>query len=119
MSEEIKIYFDEDGIAKEYDDTYDITIHCESEEEQNELLDRLNRQWIPVSERLPEKYTFVWATCKSLIDDRENWVIDTCYLPKEYNSEYSDWGNIPMLNWGHAEVIAWMEQNIPKPYKRR
>lgn len=119
MSEGIKIYFDEDGIAKEYDDTYDITIHCESEEEQNELLDRLNRQWIPVSERLPKPYTWVYATCKSLVDDRENWVIDTCYvpLPKEYNSKYSDWGNIPMLNWGQAEVIAWMEWIIPEPYK--
>lgn len=75
-------------------------------------------KWIPVSERLPKPYTWVYATCKSLVDDRENWVIDTCYvpLPKEYNSKYSDWGNIPMLNWGQAEVIAWMEWIIPEPY---
>lgn len=77
-------------------------------------------KWIPVSERLPELYTFVYATCHSLVDDRENWVIETCYvpIPKEYNSrKFSDWGNIPMLNHGEAEVIAWMERDIPEPYK--
>lgn len=44
MSETISIMFDENGIAKEYDDTFDITIHCESEEEQNKVLEILNRE---------------------------------------------------------------------------
>ena len=44
MSETISIMFDENGIAKEYDDTFDITIHCESEEEQNRVLEILNRE---------------------------------------------------------------------------
>ena len=77
-------------------------------------------KWIPVSERLPKPYTFVNATCRSLVDDRENWAIETLYLPipKENNEQgYSDWGDIPMLNWGEAEVIAWMERKIPEPYK--
>ena len=77
-------------------------------------------RWIPVSEKLPQPYMFVNATCRSLIDDRENWVIETIYLPipKEVNKHgYSDWGNIPMLNWGEAEVIAWVERIIPQPYK--
>ena len=77
-------------------------------------------RWIPVSERLPEPMTFVNATCRSLVDNRENWVVETIYvpIPKEYNPRhYSDWGNIPMLNWGEAEVIAWMERDIPEPYK--
>lgn len=76
--------------------------------------------WIPVSERLPKPYTYVNATCRSLADDRENWVVETMYLPipKENDEQgYSDWGNIPMLNWGKAEVIAWMERKIPEPYK--
>lgn len=31
----LQIYFDDStGVAKVYDDTYDITIHCENEEEQ-------------------------------------------------------------------------------------
>lgn len=78
------------------------------------------QNWIPVSERLPKPFTFVNATCRSLVDDRENWVVETMYLPipKEDNEQdYSDWGNIPMLNWGKAEVIAWMERKIPEPYK--
>jgi len=77
-------------------------------------------KWIPVSERLPKLYTFVYATCHSLVDDREDWVIETCYvpIPKEYNPRrFSDWGNIPMLNYGEAEVIAWMKRDIPEPYK--
>ena len=77
-------------------------------------------KWISVSEKLPEPFTFVNATCRSLVDDRENWVVETMYLPipKEANKHgYSDWGNIPMLNWGEAEVIAWVERIIPQPYK--
>ena len=77
-------------------------------------------KWIPVSERLPEPYMFVNATCRSLVDDREDWVVETIYLPipKEANKHgYSDWGNIPILNWGEAEVIAWVERVIPQPYK--
>jgi len=73
--------------------------------------------WIPVSERLPEAFRFVNCTCHSLIDDREDWVVETCYLPQLPDSPYSDWGNIPMLNNGDCEVVAWMYRNIPEPYK--
>ena len=77
-------------------------------------------KWILVSEKLPKPFTFVNATCRSLVDDRENWVVETVYvpIPKEVNKHgYSDWGNIPMLNWGEAEVVAWVERIIPQPYK--
>lgn len=74
-------------------------------------------RWIPVSERLPKKFSYVNCTCRSLIDDRASWVIETCYVPQPSNSPYSDWGNIPMLNRGECEVIAWMYRDIPKPYK--
>ena len=75
-------------------------------------------EWIPVSERLPEKFRFVNCTCHSLIDDREDWVVETVYVPQPSNSPYSDWGNIPMLNNKECEVIAWMYREIPKPYKK-
>jgi hypothetical protein len=74
-------------------------------------------RWIPISERLPEPFEFVNCTCHSLIDDREDWVIETCYIPQLPNSPYSDWGNIPMLNSCECEVIAWVHRGIPKPYK--
>lgn len=73
--------------------------------------------WIPVSERLPEAYEFVNCTCHSLIDDREDWVIETVYIPQPSYSPYSDWGNIPMLNSGDCKVVAWMHRDIPEPYK--
>ena len=74
-------------------------------------------KWIPVSEGLPKVCEFVNCTCHSLIDDREDWVVETVYVPQPPDSPYSDWGNIPMLNRGHAEVIAWMHRDIPKPYE--
>lgn len=84
-----------------------------------EFLTTLNQKlrWIPVSERLPKKFSYVNCTCRSLIDDRASWVIETCYVPQPSNSPYSDWGNIPMLNDGDCEVVAWMYREIPEPYK--
>lgn len=74
-------------------------------------------KWIPVTERLPNAYEFVNCTCHSLIDDREDWVIETVYIPQPSYSPYSDWGNIPMLNSGDCKVVAWMHRDIPEPYK--
>ncbi len=42
MTDSINIIFDEDGVAREYDDTYDVIIHCESKEEQDKVLEYLN-----------------------------------------------------------------------------
>ena len=75
------------------------------------------QRWIPCSERLPEAPGFVNCTCHSLIDNREDWVVETFYMPHPSGSPYSDWGNIPMLNDGKCEVVAWMYRNIPEPYK--
>jgi hypothetical protein len=77
-----------------------------------------NKEWIPVSERLPEVFEFVNCTCHSLIDNRDDWVVETVYVPQPEGSPYSDWGNIPMLNWGQCEVVAWMRREIPEPYKK-
>ena len=74
-------------------------------------------KWIPVSERLPMEFEFVNCTCHSLIDDREDWVVETVYIPQPSDSPYSDWGNIPMLNSGDCEVVAWVHRDIPKPYR--
>lgn len=86
-----------------------------------DLLESLEQEprWIPVSERLPKTFEFVNCTCHSLIDDREDWVIETCYVPHFPDSPYSDWGNIPMLNEGNCEVVAWMHRDIPEPYKAK
>ena len=97
-------------------------IEDESELDGNEMRDLVEflsklQKWIPVSERLPKAFEFVNCTCHSLIDDREDWVVETVYIPQLPDSPYSDWGNIPMLNCGDCEVVAWMYRDIPKPYK--
>lgn len=51
---------DENGVADLYDDTWDIIIHCTSEEEQKNVIKKINgTRWIPVEERLPENDNFV------------------------------------------------------------
>ena len=48
----ITLTLNEDGVAEVYDDTYDVTVHCESEEEQERVVGILERYqgWIPVEE---------------------------------------------------------------------
>lgn len=41
MSKEIQLIINKDGVAEVYDDTYDIIIHCKSQEEQNEAIKAL------------------------------------------------------------------------------
>ena len=55
------VMIDENGVADVYDDTYDIVIHCESEEDQKGAKMALKnvRRWIPVEERLPELREYV------------------------------------------------------------
>lgn len=42
MSDEICIWFGEDGKAHAYNSEFDVTIHCENEQEMNEAVDLLN-----------------------------------------------------------------------------
>ena len=56
MNDEIMIMFDEDGTAREYRDDFDITIHCETKEEQEKVWKRLAQDdWTPCSKDLPEE----------------------------------------------------------------
>lgn len=53
MSGEMTLVQNEDGTFSAYDDTYDVVIHCETEEEQKKVIERLKAtSWIPASERL-------------------------------------------------------------------
>lgn len=107
-------------------DVYNTLDFLPTNDEANRIIDSFDRvtssikqepRWIPVSERLPKIFEFVDCTCHSLIDDRKDWVIETCYVPQPSNSPYSDWGNIPMLNKGDCKVVAWVHRDIPEPYK--
>ena len=53
MSDVMELIRNEDGTFSAYDDTYDVVIHCEAEEEQKKVIERLKAtSWIPASERL-------------------------------------------------------------------
>ena len=56
MSDGMTLVQNEDGTFSVYDDTYDIVIHCETEEERKKAIERLkSTNWIPVDERLPDQ----------------------------------------------------------------
>lgn len=35
---ELMLYLDENGVAHKYDDTYDVTVHCENKEAQDKII---------------------------------------------------------------------------------
>ena len=99
MSDGFMLYLDDDGVARHYDDTYDITIHCESEEEMQRVIEQLKSlQWIPCNERLPENGYWLWSAKGGEVQKDFYWD----------------------GHWEHAEkygyeVVAWMP--LPEPYK--
>lgn len=109
MSDELMLMINDDGVAKVYDDTYDITIHCESEEEQKRVLEVINRnRWVPCSERFPKQGDLV------LCSDRAGCV------------HYGFWGGfghnfytattaVADGWWRTPDVVAWME--MPEPWE--
>lgn len=106
MSDVIEIVQNEDGTFSEYDDTYDITIHCETEDEQKKVIERLkSTSWIPVSERLPEASGTYQVTCMDGRIYRSTYAKFQCKLKRwELTGARSYW-----------KVIAWMP--LPEPYK--
>lgn len=117
MEGELLLTIGKDGKARLYDDTYDITIHCESQEEQDRVCALLKHipHWIPCSERMPETdedgYSDKLLVCFSnftgceiceyrIIDGIGKWYIgDSDDCPDDIG----------------VKVIAWM--HLPEPYK--
>ena len=114
MIDGIQLVVGENGEAKIYDDTYDIVIHCESQEEQDKAIKKLNSMnWIPCSERLPSKNQWndaflVTVQCEH-VDEWDDYVV----CGAEY-SEYG-WDYMP-CPLGAIKVVAWMPITA-EPYK--
>lgn len=67
--------------------------------------------WIPCERELPKEYDYVYATCVSLFDDREPWVIEGYYSGLIGFDAMSS-----MLSYGEAKVVAWMPHKLPAHY---
>lgn len=82
MSDGIMLSIGDDGIARAYDDTYDITIHCESREEQEEVRKALESipRWISCSERMPKEHE--WLGTKRFGTTKSDEVYVTFETPK-------------------------------------
>ena len=102
MSDGITLVQNEDGSFSTYDDTYDVVIHCETEEKQKKVIERLKAtNWIPVSERLPEDGTYITTIDGELVGQEE---------------PFTGMCGIENGKWDDGDcVIAWMP--LPEPYK--
>jgi hypothetical protein len=86
MSDVMEFVQNEDGTFSTYDDTYDIVIHCETEEEQKKVIERLSTDWIPVTERFPEEDGRYLVTFKNGIK-----VYGRIWLLQENCTRISNW----------------------------
>lgn len=109
----ILLMLNDDGVAEVYDDTYDITIHCESKEEQDKCVELLNsKKWIPLEERLPVNDDYVLLSFENYsfpmigryVENKEGgaWYLGDCV------DEDTCVANDLFVN-------AWMP--LPEPYK--
>ena len=102
MSDGIKVLIGDDGVARMYDDTYDITIHCESKQEQDEVVKKLQSlHWIPVTIDLPPESKYVLCTTMTKKGLRQ--------VVKGY---YSDGRWCCGMN---SNVVAW--KPLPDPWE--
>ena len=109
----MNIIIDENGVADVYDDTYDIVIHCESEEDQKdaELALKNVRRWIPVTEKLPEPESYILVSFdNSTLPDIATYRVDDdgsgAFYPGDEDYTYLSVGLF---------VNAWMP--LPEPYR--
>ena len=114
MTDDIMLTIGDDGTASLYDDTYDITIHCESQEEQDEVKRVLQNvpHWIPVTEN---------CDC-DLMDNEEVLVFqkDGTINGQIRHAMFYDFnGKKKFVTWEEGitiyNVLAYMP--LPEPYK--
>ena len=76
----IKLCFGEDGKAREYKDDYDIVIHCETEEEMLNAMEKLERlYWIRPEDKLPKPLESV-LICRPKRARNDPLTVDMGYL---------------------------------------
>ena len=119
MSDGIMLQINDNGKASLYDDTYDITIHCETEEDQKRAIEKLNSmRWIPVEEKLPDTdedgfsekvlVSFSNASDPEIGEYRENDEKGTGFYVGDLLETFEEYG---------LKVNAWMP--LPKCYREK
>lgn len=115
MSDVMELVQNEDGTFSAYDDTYDVVIHCVTEEEQKKVIERLkSTNWIPVSEKLPESTLPVLCRVKSTtISCTETYIIASyCNGYWFFQNDTVGTHSFPLNEY---KVLAWM--HLPEPYE--
>lgn len=125
MSDGIMLSIGDDGIARAYDDTWDITIHCESKEEQEEARKALESipRWIPCSERMSKEHE--WLGTKRFGTTKSDEVYVTFETPKgERFCKHVSFQNGKVSGYDQrfldaickgSRPVAW--KPLPEPYK--
>ena len=119
MSDGIMLQINDNGKASLYDDTYDITIHCETEEDQKRAIEKLNSmRWIPVEEKLPDTdedgfsekvlVSFSNASDPEIGEYRKNDEKGTGFYVGDLLETFEEYG---------LKVNAWMP--LPKCYREK
>ena len=112
MSDGMTLVQNEDGTFSAYDDTYDIVIHCETEEEKKKAIERLeSTNWIPVSKRLPESNDYILVSFENYtLPSIGRYEADEdgggAFYPGDKDRSYASFG---------VFVNAW--RPLPEPYK--
>ena len=109
---ELKLVENEEGVWELYDDSYDITIHCETEDEMNRVINILeDKSWIPADQPpKPEEYVLL---------SFENFSLPMVgrYEDSEDGGAYylGDCDEADTCIANDLFVNAWMP--LPKPYR--
>ena len=117
----ITLHIGDDGIARVYDDTYDITIHCESAEEQKkamELLKLKKSNWVPVTdgdEWEPTLDEDGYSDYILLSFDNASFICIGQYREDEEGGAFYDGDDDEPLSVYGLIVNAWMQ--LPAPYR--
>ena len=121
MSDVMTLVQHGDGTFDVYDDTYDVVIHCKTEEEQKKVIERLkSTNWIPVSD-MPNCCGYpVLLTVENKFGQRDVCKAFTNYMKEGrqlfYTNEKEFCSELTSSRLSeHWKPIAWMP--LPEPYK--
>ena len=112
MRDEMTLVQNEDGTFSAYDDTYDVVIHCETEEEREKAIERLkSTNWIPIDERLPETDDYILVSFSNyILPDIGRYEADKdgggAFFPGNEERSYASFG-----------LFINARMPLPEPYK--